>query len=108
MLVSRSKLVLDFALTVHFIHLVVTFLYTGLVPRNFLWWTVQLVSAAVMVFLGIWACQWRELKPINFGSSAEGGMQNAGVDTETAPVRQGGTKTRWAFAGVYEMLNIKT
>ena len=106
---SRSKLVLDFALTVHFIHLVVTFLYTGLVPINFLWWTVQLVSAAVMVFLGIWACQWRELKPINFGSSSgQGGMQSAEMDTEVASVRQGGNKRESAFGAIYEMLNIKT
>jgi protein SYS1 len=24
-------------------------------------------SAAFMTFLGIWACRWRELRPINFG-----------------------------------------
>jgi len=101
-------MVLDFALTIHFIHLIVTFLYTGLVPRNLLWWTVQLASAAAMAFLGIWACQWRELKPINFGSSTEGGMQSAGMAAEVATVRQGANKLTSAFGGVYEMLNFKT
>ena len=69
LLVSRSKLVPDFALTVHFLHLVVTSLYTRSLPRNVLWWGLQACSSAVMIFLGIWACQWRELRPMSFGGT---------------------------------------
>ncbi|KAF1928806.1 uncharacterized protein M421DRAFT_4646 [Didymella exigua CBS 183.55] len=67
-LVARSKLVLDFALTVHAIHLVVTSLYTHAVPSHLFWWALQMASATLMTSLGVWACQWRELRPIHFGA----------------------------------------
>jgi protein SYS1 len=67
-LVVRSKLVLDFALTTQILHLVCTSLYTRAVPRQLFWWTVNAMAVAVMSALGIWACRWRELKPISFGS----------------------------------------
>jgi hypothetical protein len=65
--VVRSKLVPDFALTVHFIHLVLTSLYSRSVPYSLFWWSVQGASAAIMTVLGVWSCQWRELRPISFG-----------------------------------------
>ncbi|CAI7597376.1 unnamed protein product [Penicillium discolor] len=65
--VSRSKLVPDFALTIHFLHLIATTLYTHSLPSNLLWWGLQFSSAAMMTFLGMWACQRRELEPIKFG-----------------------------------------
>lgn len=65
--VSRSKLVPDFALTIHFLHLIATILYSHSLPANLLWWALQFASAAMMTFLGMWACQHRELKPISFG-----------------------------------------
>ncbi|KAJ5094412.1 hypothetical protein N7456_010273 [Penicillium angulare] len=70
--VSRSKLVPDFALTIHFLHLVATILYTRSLPANLLWWALQFASAAMMTFLGMWACQHRELKPISFGGIGGG------------------------------------
>lgn len=77
LLVARSKLIPDFALTLHFLHLIATTLYTHSVPANWLWWGLQGASAAFMTFLGIWACRWRELQPISFGgiggSSSNGG-----------------------------------
>ena len=30
-----------------------------------------MASAALMTSLGIWSCQWRELRPINFGGKGE-------------------------------------
>ncbi|KAJ5773569.1 hypothetical protein N7457_008465 [Penicillium paradoxum] len=71
--VSRSKLVPDFALTIHFLHLIATTLYTHSLPSNVLWWGLQFASAAMMTFLGMWACQRRELEPIKFGG--HGGTQ---------------------------------
>lgn len=67
LIVSRSKLIPDFALTIHFIHLLVVSFWTHSVPEHLLWWGVQLASAAFMTFAGIWACQKRELQPITFG-----------------------------------------
>lgn len=78
--VSRSKLVPDFALTIHFLHLVATILYTHSLPSNLLWWGLQFSSAAVMTFGGMWACQHRELKPIAFGGL--GGSSQAGSSSQ--------------------------
>jgi protein SYS1 len=76
---SKSKLVPDFALTVHFLHLVTTVLYTGRVPINLLWWGLQAGSANVMIGLGLWACRYRELRPISFGT----GRQTRGREEQT-------------------------
>ena len=72
LLVSRSKLVPDFALTIHFLHLVVTGIYTRAIPTNLLWWGLQASSATLMVSLGVWACRYRELQPISFGGNTTG------------------------------------
>jgi hypothetical protein len=77
--VARSKLVPDFALTIHFIHLVITYLYSHSLPTNALWWALQAASATLMVVLGMWSCQWRELKPITFGGSGSGSGAGAGA-----------------------------
>ncbi|OJJ60996.1 hypothetical protein ASPSYDRAFT_42834 [Aspergillus sydowii CBS 593.65] len=95
LLVSRSKLIPDFALTIHFLHLITTSLYTRAVPSNLLWWGLQCASAAFMVFLGIWACRWRELQPISFGGIGTGQSS----DRESA---QAGESSNG-----YEMVNMK-
>ncbi|KAH7146374.1 integral membrane protein S linking to the trans Golgi network-domain-containing protein [Dactylonectria macrodidyma] len=66
-LIARSKLVPDFAITIHFLHLVVTSLYNGRIPRNAMWWATMLASSALSAGLGIWGCQYRELQPVFFG-----------------------------------------
>ena len=75
--VARSKLVPDFALTIHFLHLVATSIYTKAVPTNLFWWALQAISAALMTSLGVWACRYRELKPISFGGKANAGKKTA-------------------------------
>ncbi|EMD00193.1 hypothetical protein BAUCODRAFT_42515, partial [Baudoinia panamericana UAMH 10762] len=70
--IARSKLVPDFALTIHFLHLVVVSLYARSVPSTVYWWLVQACSAALMVSVGVWACQWRELQPMAFGGKGKG------------------------------------
>lgn len=75
MIVIRSKLVLDFGLTTHFIHLVVVSLYNGQMPRNVFWWVAMAVSSALGVSLGVWGCQYRELRPVFFGGG--GGSSGA-------------------------------
>ncbi|KAL8729160.1 MAG: hypothetical protein Q9166_004899 [cf. Caloplaca sp. 2 TL-2023] len=107
LLIARSKLVLDFALSLHFIHLVVTSLYTKALPTNWLWWALQAVSAGVMVGGGLWACRWRELRPIEFG----GGSQNKGKGRdgdEGVGYNVGRGKGRGRDGGgEYEMVGIK-
>lgn len=75
--VIRSKLVLDFALTTHFIHLLVVSFYSGQVPRNLFWWMTMAVSSAAGVGLGIWGCQYRELRPVFFGGGGGSGGGNS-------------------------------
>lgn len=69
---------LDFTLTLHFLHLVATSLYSRSVPRNWLWWLLQAASAGLMTSLGVWTCRWRELRPINFGSGSAGAEDGSG------------------------------
>lgn len=90
--IARSKLVPDFAITIHAINLIVTSFYTGLVPRELFWWGLQVASTGLMTSLGIWACRWRELKPIQFGGKAK---------TRTAPDASSST------AGDYEMVGME-
>ncbi|KAH8668610.1 integral membrane protein S linking to the trans Golgi network-domain-containing protein [Xylariales sp. PMI_506] len=124
--VARSKLIPDFALTLHFIHLIVVYFYTGLVPRFAMWWVTMLASSAATVSLGMWGCRWRELKPISFGgaartaaaaaaaaaggndagASAEAGGQEAG-DEEMGFSRGRGRGRGRDGGGEYEMVGLQ-
>lgn len=116
LLITRSKLVPDFALTLHLLHLLITSLYTRSVPTNLLWWTLQAGSAGVMISLGVWACRYRELRPITFGM---GGTANGGSDAGKEGGNQGEQKTEDHIRGgrgrgrnrdegpSYEMVGVK-
>ncbi|KAM7220688.1 Integral membrane protein S linking to the trans Golgi network domain containing protein [Rhypophila decipiens] len=81
-LIGRSKLVLDFAVSLHVIHLFVVVIYTGgQVPQHKAWWLTMAASSATAVILGTWGCRYRELKPISFGG---GGSNNAASNTVNA------------------------
>ncbi len=123
LVIRRSKLVLDFSLTVHGIHLVVVTMYSKAIPSNTLWWSLQFVSAASMTMGGIYACRWRELKPIMFGGAAAadapgrgdgaGGSESAVAGGEEARKEAGfvmGSSTRGRGGdegGSYEMVEMK-
>jgi hypothetical protein len=115
LLISRSKLVPDFALTLHFIHLIVVSLYSKSIPQNMLWWALQVASTAVMTSLGVWTCQYRELRPINFGGSAQsttGESSNTATTDEAGDEEQGYGRGRGRGrgrdgAGEYEMVGMK-
>ncbi|EGS22152.1 putative integral membrane protein [Thermochaetoides thermophila DSM 1495] len=85
-LIGRSKLVLDFALSMHAIHLVVVTIYSGQLPRNTAWWVAMAAASAVSVAIATWGCRHRELKPtFSFGgggiaasSTAAGGNGDGG------------------------------
>lgn len=87
LIVIRSKLVLDFGLTTHFVHLVVVSLYTGEVPRNKFWWLTMAVSGASGVALGVWGCQYRELRPVFFGGGGIGGGGGSNNDNTAVASR---------------------
>ena len=79
---ARSKLVLDFALTLHFLHLLITSIYLGGIPREIAWWGLQGMSSVGMVVLGGWACRWRELRPISIAVPREEGGEEGAVERE--------------------------
>ncbi|EXJ85131.1 hypothetical protein A1O3_05806 [Capronia epimyces CBS 606.96] len=109
LLVSRSKLVPDFALTIHFLHLLVTSLYTRTVPTNLLWWGLEAASATLTISLGVWACRYRELQPISFGTVPRKATQtttNGPLEADDH-VRNGQGRGRNIDAGPsYEMVNV--
>lgn len=70
----------------HGIHLVVSSLYAGRVPRNAMWWGAMAASSAVCVALAVWGSRYRELRPISFGGHAAGGSTaGAGGDAGQQP-----------------------
>lgn len=64
----------------HGIHLVVTSLYTGRVPRNTMWWGAMASSSAICVALAIWGSRYRELRPISFGGHGASGSAAYGAE----------------------------
>ncbi|KAI0009612.1 integral membrane protein S linking to the trans Golgi network-domain-containing protein [Xylariaceae sp. FL0662B] len=119
MLISRSKLVLDFALTLHCIHLVIVTFYTGFIPRHFAWWVTMVLSSAVAVVGGTYGCRWRELRPISFGGRNSGNPENgteAAAQNGTAGGDQGDEEMGFSRgrgrgrgrdgAGEYEMVGM--
>lgn len=62
-----------------------------------------------MVFLGVWACQWRELKPISFGGKGKAKVTGTAsvVDEEAGFARENRGSGRDG-AGAYEMVGMGT
>lgn len=112
--VARSKLVPDFALTIHFLHLLIVTFYTRAIPSRLFWWGLQAASAALMTSLGMWACQWRELKPLAFGgnrttdsTAAAGPAESAAGDAAGGfPVGGSSRGSGRDGGGVYEMIGM--
>ncbi|PTB62311.1 integral Golgi membrane transport protein [Trichoderma citrinoviride] len=129
-LIARSKLVPDFALTIHFLHLLLTSLYTRSLPRNSMWWLTMAASSAAAVGLGMWGCRYRELQPVFFlggrilgsGTSGTGSSSNRNAAAGAgggggAAAREGGSSLPpdledgmggSSSAGEYEMSRMKS
>lgn len=92
LVVRRSQLILDFALTLQFWNLLLTTLYNGSLPNTGLWWSTKALESIIMVFAGRYFCRVRELRPIEFGSyemvptngtAVEGDVEAQNGDVET-------------------------
>ena len=60
-----------------------------------------------MTSLGVWACQWRELRPINFGSKSTAQQGNgAAKDDGVGETRGTGRGRGRDGAGEYEMVGM--
>ncbi|KAM0670611.1 hypothetical protein ACQRIU_001006 [Beauveria bassiana] len=92
-LIARSKLVPDFALTIHALHLVVVTLYTRSLPRHAMWWLTMAASSAAAVALATWGCRYRELQPVFFGGrilgAGDGGAASAARASSPPPGSSG-------------------
>lgn len=62
-IVQRSKQCLDFTVTVHFWHLVITCFYVGF-PKRMSWWLLTAMSCTLSTFLGEYLCRYTELEEI--------------------------------------------
>lgn len=70
-IVGRSKLAWDFAVTVHIINLAVVWLYTGHFPTLLLWWCLQVLSGVLLVTLSTYSTRWKELRTTFFDNMLE-------------------------------------
>ncbi|AMD22781.1 HHR012Wp [Eremothecium sinecaudum] len=95
-IVGRSKLAWDFAVTIHAINLVVVWFHTKQFP-SFSWFLLQLASSLILVFLGTWTTRWRELRDTFFeglvddesfnGNRAESSITNSDQQREQFPLK---------------------
>ena len=76
-----------------------------------MWWALQAVSVSLMVGGGVWACRWRELRPIAFGGGAAAAAKGKGKGRdgdEGVGYLVGKGKGRGRDGGgEYEMVGIK-
>ncbi|KAK3990855.1 putative integral membrane protein [Cladorrhinum sp. PSN332] len=125
-LISRSKLVPDFALSLHFIHLLIIYLYTSALPSHAAWWITMGLSSGICILLSTWGCRYRELKPMAFGGHSSSSTSVPKNNTGTTQGERegeeeeggGGDEEQGGFtrgrgrgrgrdgAGEYEMVNI--
>ncbi|KAH3899035.1 probable Protein SYS1 [Saccharomycodes ludwigii] len=70
-IVGRSKLAWDFAITIHAINFLIVLFHTGKFPR-FSWFLVQILSSMILIFLGTWMSRWKELRDTFFEDLVEG------------------------------------
>lgn len=81
-IVGRSKLAWDFALTVHIINLIVVWVYTGKFPTSTLWWCLQILSAVLLVTLSTYSTRWKELRTTFFDNMLETPVPQEGASIE--------------------------
>ena len=62
-IVEKSKKVLDFSVTLFFIHFIACCLYGG-APNTYSWWIVHIVATIIMTLLGEYLCSIREMNEI--------------------------------------------
>ncbi|XP_071176858.1 protein SYS1 homolog [Mytilus edulis] len=63
-IVKRTKLCLDFAFTVHFVHFCCCWVYSGHIPQTLSWWIINVIGLALMTVCGEFLCMRSEMKAI--------------------------------------------
>ncbi|XP_064640300.1 protein SYS1 homolog [Lineus longissimus] len=72
-IIKRTKQCLDFTITVHFVHLLVCWIYNHTFPATVSWWLVNIICIVIMTVLGEFLCMRTELKaiPISVGPKVD-------------------------------------
>lgn len=83
-IVGRSKLAWDFAVTIHAINMAVVLITTGQLP-SFAWIFLQLLSSLILVFLSTWTTRWRELRDTFFEGLVDPAFGEGAADIEIRP-----------------------
>ncbi|KAI8895552.1 integral membrane protein S linking to the trans Golgi network-domain-containing protein [Globomyces pollinis-pini] len=76
-LIKRSRLCLDFAITLHLFHLVFIWIYNHSLPSHWFWWFMKLVSLTVLIVLSQKLCLYEELLPIDLIGHRKNDMENS-------------------------------
>ncbi|QLL33521.1 hypothetical protein HG536_0E04320 [Torulaspora globosa] len=90
-IVGRSKLAWDFAVTIHAINLIIVLITTGKVP-SFSWFLLQLLSSLILVFLSTWTTRWKELRDTFFEGLVDPAVGSAQVDAGLRSSANDGSK----------------
>lgn len=84
-IVGRSKLAWDFAITIHIINLIVVWVFTKKFPTSILWWCLQVLSGLILLTLSTYLTRWKELRTTFFGDMLD--QQELGqVDHSNDPI----------------------
>lgn len=84
-IVGRSKLAWDFAITIHIINLIVVWVFTKKFPTSILWWCLQIISGLILLTLSTYLTRWKELRTTFFGDMLD--QQELGqVDHSNDPI----------------------
>lgn len=79
-IVGRSKLAWDFAVTIHAINLIVVISFTHQFP-SISWIFLQIMSSLILVFLSTWTTRWRELRDTFFEGLVDPGIGGSEVSS---------------------------
>ncbi|KAG7784653.1 hypothetical protein KL910_004906 [Ogataea haglerorum] len=83
-IIGRSKLAWDYALTVHVVNLALVWLNSGF-PASIYWWLLQICSCAIMITLGTWTTRWKELRETFFEGIADTELGQMHESASTSP-----------------------
>lgn len=84
-IVGRSKLAWDFAVTVHIVNLIVVWVYTARFPTSLLWWCLQVLSGVLLVSLSTYMTRWKELRTTFFDNMLDR-QERGEVDHSNDPI----------------------
>ena len=82
-LIRRPTHILDFSLTLNFIHLILTTYYAKSFPTSPFYWVIQALGALTMIVVGEQVCVKREMRTelnVGWDTSLEGGRREEQIE----------------------------